>query len=190
MPNYSYADCLEKAYQINWTIDEVIANQQFGRSRRWLPTSLSGADGVAWYHDLSGFKDAGDLDPFTKRIFKFHWLEESQHAKMDHLEAVRVFGKMDDAERDAAIDDLIELVVAVDGLIQKQTDLDVRNFAKYAGRVLTDEENQTLHDSVLKAKRYTFIESGVTHPNFLALFGEVSTPAQQEKVQTALATVL
>ena len=100
---------------------------------------------------------------------------------MDHLEAVRVFGKMDDAERDTAIDDLIELVVAVDGLIQKQTDLDVRNFAKYAGRVLTDEENQTLHDSVLKAKRYTFIESGVAHPNFLALFGEVSTPAQQEK---------
>ena len=48
MPNYSYADCLEKAYQINWTIDEVIANQQFGRSRRWLPTSLSGADDVAW----------------------------------------------------------------------------------------------------------------------------------------------
>ncbi len=66
----------------------------------------------------------------------------------------------------------------------------MRNFAKYTGRALTDQENQTLHDSVLKAKRYTFIESGVTHPNFLALFGEVTTPAQQEKVQTALATVL
>ena len=66
----------------------------------------------------------------------------------------------------------------------------MRNFATYAGRVPTDEENQTLHDSVLKAKRYTFSESGVTHPNVLALCGEVSTPAQQETVQTALATVL
>ena len=148
---------------------------------------------IEWFTQLrylSGFKDAGALDPFTKRIFKFHWLEESQHARMDHLETVRAFGKMDDAEKDTAIDDLIELVVAVDGLLQKQTDFDVRNFAKYTGRALTHEETQTLHASVLKAKRYTFIESGVTHPNFQALFGEVTTPAQQEKVQTALGTVL
>ena len=33
-------------------------------------------------------------------------------------------------------------------------------------------------------------DSGVTHPNFLALFTEVSTPAQQGKVQTALGAVL
>ena len=148
---------------------------------------------IEWFtqlHYLSGFKEAGNLDPFTKRIFKFHWLEESQHAKIDHLEAVRAFGKMDDAEKDTAIDDLIELVVALDGLLQKQTGFDVENFARYTGLALTDEERQTLHDSILKAKRYTFIETGVTHPNFLALFGKVTTPAQQEKVQTALATVL
>ena len=42
-------------------------------------------------------------------------LRSPQHAKMDHLETIRAFGKMDDAEKDTAIDDLIELVVAVDG---------------------------------------------------------------------------
>ena len=109
---------------------------------------------------------------------------------MDHLEAIRAFGKMDDTEKDTAIDDLIELVVAVDGLLQTQAGFDVANFAKYSGRTLTNEEHQTLYDSVLKAKRYTFLETGVTHPNFQALFCEVTTPAQQEKVQAALATVL
>ena len=302
MPSYSYSDCLEKSYRVNWTIDEVVTEQHFDLTQRWLPPSLSGADGVAWmsdeektklthlemgayahlfgyveefiapqiatlaldfkvdrrdgfdaltnfaseevkhmnlfrkiremvddsvgfplellgdqqqvahfvlsknvgavllltsviewftqFHYLSGFKDAGDLDSFTKRIFKFHWLEESQHTKMGHLETVRAFGHMGEAEKDTAIDDLIELVGAVDGLLQKQTGFDVQNLTKYIGRALTDEETQTLHDSVLKAKRYTFIESGVTHPNFLALFGEVTTPAQQERVQTALAAVL
>ena len=302
MATYSYADCLEKSYRVNWTIDEVVTDQHFDLAHRWLPSRLSGADGVAWMSDdekvklthvemgayahlfgyveefiapematlaldfqvdqregfdaltnfaseeikhmhlfrvvrgmvdetvgfplvllgdqkavahfvlsknrlavllltsaiewftqlhyLTGFKDEGALDPFTKRIFKFHWLEESQHAKVDHLEALRAFGNMNEAERDTAIDDLIELVGAVDGLLQKQTDLDVQNFVTYTGRALTDEESQTLHDSVLKAKRYTFIESGVTHPNFQALFGEVSTAAQQERVQTALAAVL
>ena len=47
MPNYSYADCLEKSYRINWTIDEVVRDQQFDVTQRWLPASLSGADGVA-----------------------------------------------------------------------------------------------------------------------------------------------
>ena len=148
---------------------------------------------IEWFtqlHYLSGFKDAGDVDSFTKRLFRYHWLEESQHAKMDHLETIRAFGKMDDAGREAAIDDLIELVGAVDGLLQKQADFDVRNFAMYTERALADEEAQTLHASILKAKRYTFIESGVTHPNFQALFGEVTTAAQQEKVQAALGTIL
>jgi hypothetical protein len=43
---------------------------------------------------------------------------------------------------------------------------------------------------VLAAKRYTFIESGVTHPNFVELFGMVTTPAQQQKVQQALGDLL
>ena len=43
---------------------------------------------------------------------------------------------------------------------------------------------------MLAAKRWTFIESGVTHPNFGVTFGEVTTPEQQEKVQAALATIL
>ena len=38
--------------------------------------------------------------------------------------------------------------------------------------------------------RQGFIESGVTHPNFQELFGAVTTPAQQKKVQKALAGIL
>jgi hypothetical protein len=44
--------------------------------------------------------------------------------------------------------------------------------------------------AVMAAKRYTFIESGVTHPNFQALFGMVATPARQARVQEALGAVL
>ena len=43
---------------------------------------------------------------------------------------------------------------------------------------------------MLAAKRYTFIESGVTHPNFLDLLGVVTSPAQQQRVQQALDAVL
>jgi hypothetical protein len=141
-------------------------------------------------HYLECFKDNEELDPFTRHLFRCHWLEESQHAQMDHLETVRAFEGMSAAERDLAVSDLIELVGAVDGLLQQQARFDTRNFGRYLDRALTEEEQEQLFDRVLQAKRYTFLETGVTHPRFLELFTGVTTPAQQERVQEALAPLL
>ena len=93
-------------------------------------------------------------------------------------------------ETDQAIDDLIGLVGAVDGLLQQQTDFDVQNLENYLSRSFNDEETAQIHANVLKAKRYTFIESGVTHPNFQEVFGEVTNEAQREKVGAALGPIL
>ncbi len=97
---------------------------------------------------------------------------------------------MADAERDTAIDDLIGLVAAVDGLLRQQAALDVQNLERYLGRSLREAEKQDILAGVLRAKRYVFIQSGVTHPNFQALFGAVTTSAQQQRVQRALEGLL
>jgi hypothetical protein len=302
MAQYSYADCLQNSYRVNWKISDVVDGHRFDPSRRWLPARLSGADAIAslspeekiklshvemgayahlfgyveefiapkmvtlardfeidhreafdaltnfaaeevkhmnlfrelrgridaavgfplavlpgekdvaravlskqtgavllltaaieWFtqlHYLTCFKDNDALDPFTRHIFKCHWLEESQHARMDHLETLRAFEGMADADRDMAMDDLIELVGAVDGLLQQQARLDVENLQRYLDRPLGASAQQEVYARVLDAKRYTFIESGVTHPNFQELFATVATSAQQERVQKALAGVL
>lgn len=148
---------------------------------------------IEWFtqfHYVSAMKDDGSLDAFTKRIFKAHWQEESQHARMDYLEVARAFEKMTPAETDVAIDDLIDLVGAVDGLLQQQTGHDLENLERYLERSFSAAEREEISANVLRAKRYTFIESGVTHPNFLESFGEVTTAPQQEKVQAALAPLL
>jgi hypothetical protein len=141
-------------------------------------------------HFTAAFAEDDACDEFTKDVFRAHWQEESQHAQMDHLEALRCFDGMADRDRDQAIDDLIELVAAVDGLLQKQADYDVENLAEYLGRDFDAEERDDLYASILRAKRWTFIESGVTHPRFQELFMEVSTPAQQERVGMALEGLL
>jgi hypothetical protein len=148
---------------------------------------------IEWFtqlHYLSSFKDNETLDPFTRHIFKCHWLEESQHARMDHLETLRAFTGIAEEDRQAAIEDLIELVGALDGLLQQQAGFDVDNLERYLDRSLSASVRREVYARVLDAKRYTFIESGVTHPNFQELFGAVTTPAQQEKVQKALAGIL
>lgn len=139
------------------------------------------------YHFLSAIKDNPDLDPLTHHIFRAHWLEESQHAKMDHNEAIRLFDRMNSTEREAAISDLIELVQAVDGLLQKQAQYDVSNFERYLGKGFSGEQLKTLQEEILATKRWVFIESGLTHPNFVELFNHVTTPEQRQMVQQGLA---
>lgn len=148
---------------------------------------------IEWFtqlHYLTCFKDNEALDPFTRHIFKSHWLEESQHARIDHLETLRAFTGIADEDRQMAIEDLIELVGAVDGLLQQQAGLDVDNLERYLDRSLSGSARREVYARVLDAKRYTFIGSGVTHPNFQELFGAVTTPAQQEQVQKALGGIL
>ena len=94
------------------------------------------------------------------------------------------------AESDQALDDLVELVGAVDGLMQQQAGLDVDNFAEYLGRSFAPGEERDLYDGILRAKRWTFIESGITHPRFLDLLEEVTTDVQRTCVDAALARYL
>jgi P-aminobenzoate N-oxygenase AurF len=229
MTTYSYAECLERSYQVNWKIGDVIGGRHFDATRRWLPLRLSGAarvscltpaekvkltqvemgayahlfafveefiaptmvalardfavDGreafdaltnfaaeevkhmtlfreirtsvagtvgfplallpgapavakmvlgkhtgavllltaaIEWFtqlHYVSCFADDEALDPFTKDIFRAHWLEESQHARMDHLETLRAFAGLGAEETDRALDDLVELVGGLDDLL-------------------------------------------------------------------------
>ncbi len=148
---------------------------------------------IEWFtqrHFQEAFREDDALDGFTKDIFRAHWQEEAQHARMDHLETLRAFEGMAEAERERSIDELIELVGAVDGLLQKQAGYDVENLRRVLDRGLSPAEVREVHDGILAAKRWTFIESGTTHPNFVELFLEVTTPEQQARVGEALASVL
>jgi hypothetical protein len=76
-------------------------------------------------HYRSSIDARDDLDPLWKDVFLFHWKEESQHAILDEMEWLREDAKLSaDAERDAAVDELIGLVGAVDGILQMQAQAD------------------------------------------------------------------
>jgi hypothetical protein len=130
------------------------------------------------------------LSPLFKDVFLFHWKEESQHAILDELEWRRLDAALTTAERDRGVDEFIELVRAVDGILQAQAAADTRYFAATCGRAFDNDEMQALAAGVLRAYRWQYILSGARHPQFVRVLGSLINDAQAARVQSALATIL
>jgi hypothetical protein len=141
-------------------------------------------------HYLNCFVDDTALDPLTRHILESHWREESQHARLENAETVRAFEGLSLVEQELAIDDFIDLVSGVEGLLHIQARLDVENLQRCIWRRLPKAEQAEILTAVLAAKRDAFVQSGLTHPSFQELLRRVATPAQQQKVRQAVGEVL
>ena len=131
-----------------------------------------------------------NLAPLWKDVFFRHWQEESQHAILDELEWRREDAKLTDAERDAAVTDLIELVGAVDGILQSQAQADAHYFIGCAGRPFTADERRAIEANVLKAYRWQYIVSGVQDGRFVGVLAGLVTQGQLERISAALAPLM
>ncbi|MGE0350903.1 hypothetical protein [Hydrogenophaga sp.] len=139
-------------------------------------------------HYRASIDTAPDLSPLFKDVFLFHWREESQHAVIDELEWEREDAKLEnDAQRDAAVDDLIALVVGVDGILQAQAKADAGYFLQVCGMAQEGARAEQVNATVLKAYRWQYIVSGALEPRFQQMLGKLVSGTQMERIQTALA---
>lgn len=122
-------------------------------------------------------------------IFKYHWLEESQHALIDEMEFRRIDADIDATQRDHAVDEFIELVFAVDGILQDQAKADTAYFAHAAGRSVSTDEHERICDVMLCAYRWQYILSGAEHSRFQKVMGELLTPSQIMRIEAAADTL-
>ncbi|HEX5639957.1 MAG TPA: hypothetical protein VFX81_09170 [Burkholderiaceae bacterium] len=131
-----------------------------------------------------------ELSELWKDVFLYHWKEESQHAVMDEMEWLRENAKLSPAQRDAAVDDLIGLVGAVDGILQVQSKADADYFLLAAGRSFAGSDAEAVRATFLRAYRWQYIVSGVQDARFNEVLGSMITPAQGERIGAALAPLL
>ena len=125
-------------------------------------------------HYRASIERQDDLSELWKDVFLFHWKEESQHAILDEMEFASEDAKLDGAQRSAAVDDLIALVGAVDGILQAQAEADAGYFVMASATPFTDDQREQIHQKVLKAYRWQYIVSGVMEPRFQnVLFGAI-----------------
>jgi hypothetical protein len=132
----------------------------------------------------------GELSELYKDVFLFHWREESQHAIIDELEWRREDAKLTPAERDRAVTDLIELVAAVDGILQAQAAADADYFFAVCRGPYSAEQSRRTRSGILDAYRWQYIVSGVCEPRFQAILRSLINEVQGARIAEALAPIV
>ena len=144
-------------------------------------------------HYRSSIDPETSLCPLWKDVFLFHWKEESQHAILDELEWRREHARLTETERDRGVDELIELVGAVDATCQAQAEADADYFLAHArdqGRAFTGDEAAQVHDRVCAAYRWQYVVSGAQEPRFGEVLQALTTPAQMQRIGQALTPLM
>jgi hypothetical protein len=141
-------------------------------------------------HYAESIAPVDELCPLFRDVFKFHWRDESRHVVLDELEWQAEHQKLSAGELDSAVNDLIALVAAVDGVLQSQAGSDAGYFMRNAGRSFSAAEQAQIDAAVLAAYRWQYIISGVRHPHFGRLLGSMTTPVQMARIQAALAPIM
>ena len=141
-------------------------------------------------HYRSSIEAQTAIDPLWKDVFLFHWKEESQHAIVDEMEWIAEHQRLDAAQRDKAVDELIGLVGAVDGIVQMQARADADYFGAVAGRAFDPDQQQAVHATLLGAYRWQYVVSGVQEPRYLELLASMINADQGARINAALAPIV
>ena len=131
-------------------------------------------------HYIEGVKDNQDLDPQFKSLLKHHWLEESQHTKLDTLIVEELARGATAKEIDQAFAEYADIGGFLDNGIKQQTEFDIEGFVQATGRSLSKSEREAMAAAVLKGMRWTYLGTGMTHPNFLATVDEIKPGAKKQ----------
>ncbi len=140
-------------------------------------------------HYRQSIEPDADLSPLFKDVFLFHWKEESQHAILDEVEFRRCDSSLSAVDRDDAVNEFIELVAAVDGVLRSQAASDTNYFAATCGRAVSANEADEIRAQFLKAYRWQYIHSGAQHPTFQRVLSDLISDAQGVRIHAALETL-
>lgn len=133
-------------------------------------------------HYIDSVKDDQELDPQFKELLRHHWLEECQHAKLDTLIVESLAVGCDTSELDQAFDEYLEIGTFIDGGLAQQVELDLQALERSTGRRLSVYQRDALTGVQHQAQRWTFLGTGMSHPNVLETLGKIH-PSGRARVE-------
>ena len=133
-------------------------------------------------HYVDSVRSDEGLDPLFRNLLRYHWMEEAQHARLDTF-MVEALAEGGGEERIAkGVDAYLAIGGFLDQGLRQQVDLDLEALEAATGRKLAENERAVLRESQHQANRWTYLGSGMSHPEFLATVGRLS-PVQRARLE-------
>ena len=125
-------------------------------------------------HYVECFRDEeADLDSGFVRVFRLHWTEEAQHARLDAVQLRALASSMAPEDLEASLVELNDLLHAMAGLLRNQDKLDLDSFESALGEPFSPSRRQELLAALHEEWLWTFLVSGLEHASFQAVYGDV-----------------
>ncbi len=128
-------------------------------------------------HYVDAMRDNQEMEPLFTGLFKYHWIEEAQHAKLDVLQLNKLRVDAGDEQVATAINDYFDIITAFAGLLAAQAKLDVGSLARALNRSFSDSEQQAIEVAQRRAYQRAFLYDGLTNSLFLEYLAEHFAPA-------------
>ncbi|HNR77792.1 MAG TPA: hypothetical protein PKM48_11720, partial [Parvularculaceae bacterium] len=144
--------------------------------------------GIEWMtqsHYTESVRDDAELDPQFKSLLKHHWMEEMQHAQLDTLMTEDLAKMRDEDQRLAAIRGYAEIGAFLDEGLAQQAQFDLEALTRACGHSFSMEERAEILKTQHQALRWTFLGSGLTHPQTRAALMRVSPAGAEELAEIA-----
>jgi hypothetical protein len=138
-------------------------------------------------HYIGSVRDDQNLDPQFKSLLKHHWMEEAQHAKLDTLIVAALAEGCDADQIEQAFEEYLQIGGMIDQGLHAQVAFDLASLQAATGRRLSRDEQEAFTATQLQANRWTYLGSGMTHPNFLSTLGALHPAARVKLEQLASA---
>jgi hypothetical protein len=130
-------------------------------------------------HYLDSIKDDQNLDPQFKSLLKHHWIEEVQHAKLDTLMVEALAANRSEEEIMRGVEEYLEIGAFLDNGLKQQVEFDLDSFEQASGHALSEAQREEFRRVQLRANRWTYLGTGMTHEKVLETLEWLTAKARQ-----------
>jgi hypothetical protein len=173
-----FAACFERGFGVSCGVigpSVEITRVVLGHSPLAVALLILHIEWMTQRHYVDSVHHDGALEPQFKSLLKHHWLEEAQHAKLDTLVAEQLASQLTARQQNAAVEEYLQLVTKLRDLLDLQLGLDIDSFERARQSPLSVSERQHVEAQQKAYVRWTFLGSGMTHPQFLTTVSKLST---------------
>ena len=164
---------------------DAIAKAILSQSPLGVALSILHIEWMTLLHYVASVRDNVSIDPQFASLLRHHWMEESQHAKLDTLMVASLAQDLSEQEVYQGIDDYLTIGGMFDEAFGQQVELDLAALTRATGRQLSASEAERYRTVQRQAYRKTFLTSGMRHSKFVGALTALSPEGARKVAEVA-----